>query len=47
MTVRLLEGDEKAEWWKRAVEAFPSYATYESRTERQIPVFLVEPTRRA
>jgi len=43
MTVRLLEGDEKAEWWERAVEAFPNYAIYQTRTDREIPVFLAEP----
>jgi len=43
MSVRLLEGDEKAEWWERAVQAFPNYAEYQERTERQIPVFLAEP----
>jgi len=43
MTVRLLDGDEKAEWWERAVEAFPNYAVYQTRTDREIPVFLAEP----
>ena len=43
MTVRLLHGDEKAEWWERAVAAFPNYAVYQARTEREIPVFLAEP----
>jgi len=43
MTVRLLEGDEKAEWWERAVEAYPPYADYQKRTDREIPVFLAEP----
>lgn len=43
MSVRLLEGDEKAEWWQRAVDAFPPYAAYQERTEREIPVFLAEP----
>jgi deazaflavin-dependent oxidoreductase (nitroreductase family) len=43
MTARLLEGDEKAEWWARAVEAFPNYAIYQTRTKREIPVFLAEP----
>jgi F420H(2)-dependent quinone reductase len=43
MTVRLLEGDEKAEWWERAVAAFPPYADYQRRTDREIPVFLAEP----
>jgi deazaflavin-dependent oxidoreductase (nitroreductase family) len=43
MTVRLLEGPEKAEWWQRAVDAYPSYAAYQERTRREIPVFLAEP----
>ena len=43
MTVRLLEGVEKAEWWERAVQAFPNYAVYQTRTDREIPVFLAEP----
>ena len=36
-------GDEKAAWWERAVEAFPDYATYQKKTARQIPVFVLEP----
>ena len=43
MTVRLLESDERAEWWERSVEAFPNYAVYQTRTAREIPVFLAEP----
>ena len=39
---RELTGDEKAEWWERAVAAFPPYAEYQKKTDRQIPVFLVE-----
>lgn len=43
-TVRLLDpGAERDSWWERAVEAFPSYADYQDRTERLIPVFLLEP----
>ena len=42
MTARLLSGDERAEWWERAVAAFPSYADYQQKTEREIPVFLLE-----
>jgi len=38
--VRELAGDERAEWWQRAVAAFPPYAEYERKTRRQIPVFL-------
>lgn len=43
MTARELEGDERAQWWERAVAAFPSYADYQRTTERQIPVFVLEP----
>jgi F420H(2)-dependent quinone reductase len=39
---RELTGEEKAPWWERAVEAFPDYAEYQKKTDRQIPVFLVE-----
>jgi deazaflavin-dependent oxidoreductase (nitroreductase family) len=40
---REVTGEEKAIWWKRAVAAYPSYADYQRRTERQIPVFVLEP----
>jgi F420H(2)-dependent quinone reductase len=40
---REVSGDEKAAWWKRAVEAWPDYARYQTRTDRQIPVFVLEP----
>jgi deazaflavin-dependent oxidoreductase (nitroreductase family) len=36
-------GDEKALWWRRAVDAFPGYADYQRKTDRQIPVFVLEP----
>lgn len=36
-------GEEKALWWARAVEAWPDYAVYQTRTARQIPVFVLEP----
>ena len=39
---RQISGDERAEWWARAVEAFPPYAQYEQKTDREIPVFLLE-----
>src|SRR2546428_498963 len=41
--VRELSGDERALWWERAVAAFPPYADYQKRTERQIPVFVATP----
>jgi F420H(2)-dependent quinone reductase len=43
-TARELTGDERALWWSRAVEAFPTYAAYEQKTDRLIPVFLLTPT---
>jgi F420H(2)-dependent quinone reductase len=43
MVARELSGEERAEWWDRAVEAYPSYADYQERTDRLIPVFLLEP----
>jgi F420H(2)-dependent quinone reductase len=36
-------GDEKAAWWGRAVEAWPDYANYQKKTDRQIPVFVLTP----
>jgi len=41
-TARELEGEEREIWWQRAVEAYPPYAEYQNRTERQIPVLLAE-----
>ena len=36
-------GDERAGWWKRALEVWPDYEGYQAKTDRQIPVFLLEP----
>jgi deazaflavin-dependent oxidoreductase (nitroreductase family) len=41
-TARELSGEEREVWWQRAVAAYPSYADYQRKTDRQIPVFLVE-----
>jgi deazaflavin-dependent oxidoreductase (nitroreductase family) len=41
-TARELEGAEREHWWKLAVEAYPPYAEYQTKTTRQIPVFVVE-----
>ena len=30
-------------WWERAIEAWPDYANYQKKTERQIPVFVLDP----
>ncbi|WP_406499744.1 nitroreductase family deazaflavin-dependent oxidoreductase [Streptomyces sp. NBC_00846] len=43
MSAREVTGEEKALWWQRAVEAFPDYADYQLKTDRQIPVFVLEP----
>jgi deazaflavin-dependent oxidoreductase (nitroreductase family) len=39
---REVHGDEKALWWERSVAAYPPYAAYQKRTDRQIPVFVLE-----
>lgn len=38
--VREVSGNERAEWWDRAVAAFPGYAEYQTKTDRQIPVLV-------
>ncbi|GGT00589.1 nitroreductase/quinone reductase family protein [Nonomuraea spiralis] len=40
---REVSGEEKATWWRRAVAAYPEYAAYQLKTDRQIPVFVLEP----
>jgi F420H(2)-dependent quinone reductase len=42
-TAREVFGDEKAEWWERSVAAYPPYADYQKKTDRQIPVFVLDP----
>ena len=42
LVARPLTGDEKATWWERAVAAYPDYADYQAKTEREIPVFVLE-----
>jgi deazaflavin-dependent oxidoreductase (nitroreductase family) len=44
MLAREVTGQEKAEWWERAVAAYPAYADYQKKTDREIPVFVLEPT---
>ena len=43
MTAREVTGEEKAQWWQRAVAAYPDYADYQTRTTREIPLFVLEP----
>ncbi|MDH6514644.1 deazaflavin-dependent oxidoreductase (nitroreductase family) [Streptomyces sp. SAI-208] len=40
---REITGAEKDEWWERAVAAYPPYADYQKKTDRVIPVFVLEP----
>lgn len=42
VTAREVFGDERTQWWARAVEAYPPYAEYQTRTTRTIPVFVLE-----
>ncbi|MEV4358011.1 nitroreductase family deazaflavin-dependent oxidoreductase [Nonomuraea sp. NPDC004186] len=43
MKAREVTGAEKAEWWERAVAAYPPYTDYQKKTDREIPVFVLEP----
>jgi deazaflavin-dependent oxidoreductase (nitroreductase family) len=36
-------GEERRRWWDRAVAVYPPYAEYQTRTEREIPVFVARP----
>ena len=42
-TVRIAEGEEREQWWVRAVDVWPDYAAYQKKTDREIPVFIAEP----
>ena len=42
-SVREVSGEERAAWWERSVAAFPPYADYQTKTTRQIPVFVASP----
>jgi deazaflavin-dependent oxidoreductase (nitroreductase family) len=43
LTTRIAEGPEREVWWERSVAAFPPYAEYQQKTDRVLPVFLLEP----
>lgn len=43
-TARVADGDERAQWWERAVAAYPPYAEYQTKTIRTIPVFVATRT---
>ncbi|WP_030212536.1 nitroreductase family deazaflavin-dependent oxidoreductase [Streptomyces bikiniensis] len=44
MRARVVTGEERREWWDRAVAAFPDYADYQRKADREIPLFVVERT---
>jgi deazaflavin-dependent oxidoreductase (nitroreductase family) len=46
VSVREVSGDEKKEWWERAVAAYPPYAEYQQKTEREIPLLVASPAER-
>ncbi|WP_067849379.1 nitroreductase family deazaflavin-dependent oxidoreductase [Nocardia lijiangensis] len=42
-TAREVFGEEKRQWWERAVAVWPDYANYQTKTTREIPVFVLTP----
>ena len=42
-SARLLSGEERQTWWERALEVWPDYADYQEKTDREIPLFVLEP----
>ena len=43
MRARVAMGEERARLWPRIVEAYPGYATYQQKTDRRIPIVVLEP----
>jgi deazaflavin-dependent oxidoreductase (nitroreductase family) len=41
--VRRVAGEERNVWWERAVAAFPPYAEYQTKTDREIPILVATP----
>ena len=44
MLARTADPEERGDWWPRIVDAYHDYATYQSRTERVIPVVFLDPS---
>jgi deazaflavin-dependent oxidoreductase (nitroreductase family) len=42
-TARVVEGDERDEWWAKATDVWPKYDDYQANTDRRIPVVVLEP----
>ncbi len=43
MRAREVFGEERNVWWERSVAAYPPYAEYQTKTDRVIPVLVLEP----
>jgi F420H(2)-dependent quinone reductase len=41
-SARLAQGEERAEWWDYSAATWPTYGEYQKKTDREIPVFLLE-----
>jgi len=39
---RRLDGEERVDWWAYAVQTWPTYGKYQEKTDREIPIFLLE-----
>ena len=42
---RTATGEERARLWEKALEFWPPYADYQRKTEREIPVVVLDPVR--
>ena len=38
----MVSGEERADWWQLAVDTWDTYAEYQKKTDREIPVFVLE-----
>lgn len=43
VTARVAEGDERARLWEQMAEVYPPYLEYQEKTDRVIPVVVLEP----
>lgn len=43
MTARVASGEERSELWPRVTEKYRGYAAYQRRTDREIPLVILEP----
>jgi len=44
MRARIATSEERTELWPEVTSVYKSYATYQTKTEREIPLVLLEPT---